>query len=68
VPEILHQIAHRVLTEDACQAACRALQQLASAIGHNRLQPLLEALRGRQAPNEAPPIAEELLQNWESKG
>ena len=62
VREILRQIAQRVLTEEACQAACHALQQLAPVVNHHRLQPLLEALRSRQAPNEAPPIADELLQ------
>ncbi len=64
VPEILRQIAHHVLTEDACQAAYHSLQQLAPGVGHNRLQPLLGVLRGRHAPNEAPPIADQLLQTW----
>jgi HEAT repeat protein len=64
VPEILRRLAHRVLTEDVCQAAYHALRPLAPGVNHNRLQPLLGALRGRQAPNEAPPIADELLQTW----
>jgi len=68
VPEILRRLAHRVLTEDVCQAAYHTLRQLAPGIGHNRLQPLLEVLRERQAPHEAPPLADELLQTWESKG
>ncbi len=68
VPEILHRIAHRVLTEDVCQAAYHTLQQLASCVDHNRLQPLLEVLCSRKAPQAAPPIADELLQTWESKG
>ena len=62
IPEILHRIAHRVLTEDVCQAANHALRQLAPCVGHNRLQPVLEALCSRNAPLEAPPIADELLQ------
>lgn len=64
VPEILHRIAHFVLSEDVCQAAYHALQQLAPRVGHDRLQPLLEVLRGRNARIEAPPIADELLQTW----
>ena len=67
VPEILQRIAQGVLAEDACQAAYHVLQQLAPCIGHNRLQPLLEALRHRNAPNEAPLRAAELLKSWESK-
>ena len=64
VPEILHRIAHFVLSEDVCQAAYHALQQLAPRVGHDRLQPLLEVLHGRNARIEAPPIADELLQTW----
>ncbi len=64
VPEILRQLARSVLTEDACQAAYHTLRQLASDVGHNRLQPLLEVLREQRAPVAAPPIADELLQAW----
>jgi HEAT repeat protein len=64
VPEILYKVAHRVLSEDVCQAAYHALHQLTPRVGHDRLQPLLEVLRGQQAPHEALPIAAELLQTW----
>jgi hypothetical protein len=64
VPEILHQIAQRVLTEEVCQAAYHTLHQLAPGVDQHRLQPLLDVLRSRQAPTEASPIADELLQTW----
>ncbi len=64
VPEILRRLAHGVLTEDVCQAAYHALRHLAPGVDHNRLQPLLEVLRERKAPAEAPPIADQLLQTW----
>ena len=67
VPEILLRITQRALSEDVCQAAYRALQQLVPYVGQTRLQPLLEVLRGQNAPIEAPPIADELLQTWQSE-
>jgi HEAT repeat protein len=68
VSEILHRIAHRVLTEEVCQAASHALQLLAPGVGHDRLRLLVGVLRGQKAPIEAPRIADELLQTWVSQG
>ena len=67
VPEILQRIARRVLSEEVCQAAYHALQQLAACVDRDRLRPVLEALRGRNASVEAPPRAVELLETWGSK-
>lgn len=64
VPEILRKISHGTLSEEVCQAAYHALQQLAPCVGHNDLRPVLEVLRSQNAPSAAPPIAYELLQTW----
>jgi HEAT repeat protein len=65
VSDILRRIAHRSLSQDVCQAAYHALQQLVPCVGRDRLQPLLDVLRGRNAPIEAAPLAEQLLQTLE---
>ena len=66
VHEILRRITQRALSEETCRAAHHALQQLVPDVHHSRFWPLLEALLGQNAPSEAPPIADELLQSWES--
>ncbi|HLF26542.1 MAG TPA: HEAT repeat domain-containing protein [Anaerolineae bacterium] len=67
VPTVLEWISRHPLSEDVRQATYHALNQITLRPVHLRLQPLLDALRSPASAAEAPLIACQLLQSWQSQ-
>lgn len=64
VPAILSVLCHRPLTEPFRQAAYHALHAMMSRQTQERIEPVLQALRGPGASAEAPAVAQRLLRSW----